>query len=513
MKSRILLTAGLFATALVVTSPAQGEEKHQLARTWRDASGKHCVSATLVRADASEVWLKKQSGDVRRVPLDRLSNEDQQFVAAHQAQAAGDVSSAAQGAWRALRQAGQNQLISDSARHWIDDTGRHDAEAYLVGVNDSAALLKRIGGSIIEVPLARLSERDRAYIEKRVREKDWSPMNVLRPVAAQVVPQVEGMLNGEAPSLEVFPTPDAVHIRVGKAYLNQRFARDIDKQVKVRDQILGTPVRGNAIVAGDVQVVPIDSDAQGSLMVIVTGTARSRTVGTHHPVFIHSSALTQFRGTKQIFMTPNGVTFEPARVSATTNSRTTGISTSLPGLRDRIARRIASRRVEESRPAADRISAEHNRQRVAADIDKQVEESLKRTDTFLAQHQERVREAFGLKETKMTCCSTDNYLEFAFLGQDLKDDAPAPPEFTSESDLEIVLHTPSLTPSAIGPGARMMLTNLFNAMLDDLLERRAENRGKEKMDCRLVWSRDQQWLAIMADAAPPVRVSQADLRQ
>ncbi len=35
MKTRILLIAGLFATALVVTSPAQGDEQHQLARTWR----------------------------------------------------------------------------------------------------------------------------------------------------------------------------------------------------------------------------------------------------------------------------------------------------------------------------------------------------------------------------------------------------------------------------------------------------------------------------------------------
>ncbi len=35
------------------------------------------------------------------------------------------------------------------------------------------------------MPLARLSGARSAYIEKRVREKDWSPMNVLRPVAAQ----------------------------------------------------------------------------------------------------------------------------------------------------------------------------------------------------------------------------------------------------------------------------------------------------------------------------------------
>lgn len=202
------------------------------------------------------------------------------------------------------------------------------------------------------------------------------------------------------------------------------------------------------------------------------------------------------------------MTFLPAQVTASTRSRTTGISSSLPRWRGRIACGIAARRVDESRAAADRISTAHNRASVARDIDQQVEQSLSANGTFLTRHQERVREALGLKDTKLVCSSTDDYLELAFLSEDANKDISSPPDFSSESDLEIVLHTPSLTPAAIGPGTRVLLTNLFNALLDNLLERRAERRGKEEAKCLLVWSRDQQWLAIMADSEQDVHVTQ-----
>jgi hypothetical protein len=506
MNAYIPVFAGLLASGLVFALPSVAESQSET-RKWTDSSGKHQVVALLANADAEHVWLRKTSGQVKRVPVERLSAPDQEYVRAHQRESVKQLPSAAAGAFRALQQAGRNQFLSERVRGWSDNTGAFDAKASLIGVNESGAILKKLGGQIIEVPLSRLSERDRIYL--REKSKDWSPMNVLRPVASQVVPQVEGILNGETPTLDVFPTPDAVHIRVGKAYLNRRYARDLDKTVPVNDRILGTPIRGKAVVVGDVKVVPVPFEGKGALMVVVTGTADSQTVGTHHPVWIHSDGHTEFRGTKRIFLTDDGVTFQPAKVTSTTRSRTTGISTSLPRLRGRIARRIAADRVNESRPAADRISGQHNEVRVARDIDRQVEESLKRTDVFLREHKDRVREALGLGETRTVYSSTDDYLEFAFLGKDVKDDAPSPPEFIADSDLEIVLHTPTLTPTALGPGAKMLLTNLFNVLLDDVLEERADRRDLEPVNCRLVWSRDQQWLAIQADRPEPVEVTLA----
>ncbi len=232
-------------------------------------------------------------------------------------------------------------------------------------------------------------------------------------------------------------------------------------------------MRGNAIVAGDVQVVLIDSDAQGSLMVIVTGTARSQNRGRITRCSFIVLQLTQFRGTKRIFMTPNGVTFEPVRVSATTNSHTTGISTSLPGLRDRIARRIASRRVENPvrRPEFPPSTIDNA---CAADIDKQVEESLSAPTAFLRAASRAMRAGVWAERNENDVLQLRQLFGIRVSWRRCEGQRPGVRRSSLRNRTWKSCSTPSLTHfAAIGPGNRMMLTNLFNAILDDLLERRA----------------------------------------
>ncbi len=419
-----------------------------------------------------------------------------------------DVPNAAKGAMKALFNAGSKNLVSGEIRRWSDNTGRFQTQAGLVGASEKTATLKKANGRLVEVPLARLSDADRIYLAAWQRQ-GISSVKSWQPVAAQIAPRVQGWFSGDedlAP--DMFPTPDAVHIRLGNAYLNRRFAREIDRTVPVRDTILGTPIRGTSDVDGTVTIVATPAEENGALLVKVQGVAHSRTVGTHHPVWIHSRSTTTFVGTKRINITPDGVTFLPAEVTATSRSRSAGITTSLPRLRGRIAKNIATRRVEESRPQADRISAAHNRGRVARDIDRQVEQSLKRTDNFLSRHRERFSEALGLEDAQVTSRSTDDYLEFAFTSTEPSNPS-TPPEFVSDADVEILLHTPSVTPIVVGPGARMVLTNLFNALLEDVLDERADRKDRAPVECQLVWSRDQQWLAIQASREPGPRVTQA----
>jgi len=51
------------------------------ARKWVDSSGKHSIEAEFVRVEAGTVYLKRDDGGEIGVPLDKLSQEDQQFVA------------------------------------------------------------------------------------------------------------------------------------------------------------------------------------------------------------------------------------------------------------------------------------------------------------------------------------------------------------------------------------------------------------------------------------------------
>lgn len=51
------------------------------------------------------------------------------------------------------------------ARKWTDSTGQYSVEAELAGVKGDDVLLKKPDGSIVPVPISRLSDADRRYLE------------------------------------------------------------------------------------------------------------------------------------------------------------------------------------------------------------------------------------------------------------------------------------------------------------------------------------------------------------
>ena len=57
----------------------QGADGPKL-RTWRDASGSFEVEAAFLRADAGKVTIQKKNGRELTIPLDKLSDEDQEYV-------------------------------------------------------------------------------------------------------------------------------------------------------------------------------------------------------------------------------------------------------------------------------------------------------------------------------------------------------------------------------------------------------------------------------------------------
>ncbi len=60
---------------VLLVASASGE-----VRTWRDKSGKFSIQAELVESDGTAVKLKRADGNVISVPVDRLSDEDRQFL-------------------------------------------------------------------------------------------------------------------------------------------------------------------------------------------------------------------------------------------------------------------------------------------------------------------------------------------------------------------------------------------------------------------------------------------------
>lgn len=61
--------------------PAGADGPQGELRTWSDATGKFQIEATLIGVVDGKVQLKKKSGEIVTVPVDKLSKEDQEFLA------------------------------------------------------------------------------------------------------------------------------------------------------------------------------------------------------------------------------------------------------------------------------------------------------------------------------------------------------------------------------------------------------------------------------------------------
>ncbi len=74
------------------------------------------------------------------------------------------------------------------ARKWTDNTGKYSVEAELVEVKGDKVVLKKSTGSVITMPIARLSKADREYLQS-LAEPGPKPPGDSPATEPAVVPQ------------------------------------------------------------------------------------------------------------------------------------------------------------------------------------------------------------------------------------------------------------------------------------------------------------------------------------
>lgn len=162
-------------------------------------------------------------------------------------------------------------------------------------------------------------------------------------------------------------------LRVSERYLEQLFARDINKQTPVTRVVLGTQARGQAHTVGraDVDTKPATNDA--AFDVKISGTTHSRTVGRNGPAIIHSCSVTRWTARKVVRFDGDEFTTTPATIISDTQIYPQGADSVLPGIRGRIVSRIASRRAVEYNSTAERITNRDTETRILADVNRVVD--------------------------------------------------------------------------------------------------------------------------------------------
>ena len=190
----------------------------------------------------------------------------------------------------------------------------------------------------------------------------------------------------------------------------------------------------------------------------------------------------------------------PAVSSARTETQTTGIDTSLPRLRGRIATRIASRRVNESRGQANWEAARHAEQRINAALDREVESLLTAVRPRIQQSVAELRAIE--RETGYQLRYSTTPLHLLVSVEDPNGDANASlPILPDDRPVAIQVHQ-SLLKQAV---TDVRLRNLASKWID-------KNAGKGVLvsarpsDLRLHtrWSQDGNWLTVDWSKDDPV---------
>jgi hypothetical protein len=270
------------------------------------------------------------------------------------------------------------------------------------------------------------------------------------------------------PALDEIPA-DIVYVQVSGRTLRRLIRRPVARETMVRESIVGTPVSGQADTSGMLDLRLTPSTQNAAIDLLMHGHVHSQTTGHGGPVQIHSSGVTHFAASKRLVFEDQGYWVFPARASAQTSTTIHGVSTTLPRLRGRIARRIGSRRAMRMLPAADAEASQKAAARIAAQFDRDVDQQLATAHGKIY----HVLGAFPLKQEllagRLRFATTSNYLHCSLNrreGHAASVRPPAPSVYGSP-DLAIHVHRSVVELVATNDELQRLILPLVNSLLED----------------------------------------------
>jgi hypothetical protein len=397
-----------------------------------------------------------------------------------------------------------NQVI----REWTDATGTRHARAVLLRVKGEKLWLKTADGRLTSTTLSRLSSPDQKYVAtyapSQISRQNLSAKDAVSDALGRLpsLKQAAGWLrmdNADTPR-RVVPAA-LVYVRLSRDFLEDYVERNVHDRKPVRDCILGTRIVGESNTNGHIQLLLRPAFGKLSAEIAFDGTVHSRTLGYNGPVIIHSVSDATFRARKPISVDSSGLNVASASASAPTNLQTTGIESTLPRLRGRIATRIASRRNAAAHDEAQAITSQHIAANISHDLDKRIDQSVA-----------RIRPVFQLKvpglevdrdraTTIMRYRSTTNYVEMAMIrqGASAEELSLRPPSIEGEPDFAIRVNRALLGTTIGDSQLAQQLAPLLVKVLAARIRAKALTAGKsesESTDDATKWSIDQLWLAM-----------------
>ncbi|MEZ6135654.1 MAG: hypothetical protein R3C53_12160 [Pirellulaceae bacterium] len=203
-----------------------------------------------------------------------------------------------------------------------------------------------------------------------------------------------------------YNTPN-IQVYARETLLNRLLMRQVAEPNPVDECILGTRILGRACMAGVVSadVVPMLNGV--SMRLNLSGTMTSQNKGYNRGVVFNTTGTSPVFATKQIFITPSGISSAPASASTNLQSEIQSIEHRL-----RIVRRIAKKKAAQQKPQADLIAQGRLQSKVQTQYDQQVNEQLAQASgqlsTLQAAGQRPEIRRIGLPRPTLAIHSTDS---------------------------------------------------------------------------------------------------------
>ncbi len=199
-----------------------------------------------------------------------------------------------------------------------------------------------------------------------------------------------------APNIRVFASESLV---------NRMLVRSVTEPSPVDECILGTRVIGTACLLGVVHADLMPMSNGVSLQLQMNANLTTQSNGYNRGVVLGTTSSSPVFASKQIFVSPVGISSTPASVA-------TDLQTSINSIdhRLRLVRRIAGRKAAEQKPLADAIAEGRMQTRVRNQYDQQVNQQLAESNVRLASLQNQTRPELtrlGIPKPQLNYYSTD----------------------------------------------------------------------------------------------------------
>lgn len=198
-------------------------------------------------------------------------------------------------------------------------------------------------------------------------------------------------------------------LEVHESLLAQAVNRPVDQVMPVDEVVLGTRVRGTGHTNGNVRLDFVPSPDRAAFDLVFAATNVANTRGSQGPVTVSSRGVTSLGARRRFFLDEYTASASPVQASAETDTTITGLAINSK-FGKRMIRKIASRKIAETKPQAEAIAEGRARDRLRRQFQEQTEPALAQ---FRDQFQQKLRgplEAQGLYPEMLHMNTSDTTL-------------------------------------------------------------------------------------------------------